>query len=209
MQGIKNVIFDLGGVIINLDLNKTIKAFNKLSDKPFEKIYTQASQIELFNLLDTGKISEKDFFNELKRHINFDGENEELLNAWNAMLLDIPEERLDVLVEMKHNYNTYLLSNTCEPHIKAFERNLYLDHGVKNFDDYFDKVYYSCRTGLRKPNKEIFELVLSENDLKPEETIFIDDTAQHVQGAGLCGINSFLLEKNKEVGDLLKELKLL
>ena len=209
MQNIKNVIFDLGGVIINLDLNKTIKAFNKLSETPFEKIYTQASQIELFNSLDTGKISEKDFFNELKKKINYSGKDETLLNAWNAMLLDVPEKRLDVLVEMKHNYNTYLLSNTCESHIKAFEHDLYNEHGVKNFDDYFDKVYYSCRVGLRKPDKEIFELVLKENNLKPEETIFIDDSAQHVKGAGLCNINSFLLEKNTEIGDLLKELKLL
>jgi epoxide hydrolase-like predicted phosphatase len=209
MQGIKNVIFDLGGVIINLDTNRTISAFNAISDKPFQKIYTQAGQTELFNLLDTGTISEKEFFTELKKEIGFSGNNEVLLQAWNAMLLDIPEKRLDVLVEMKHNYNTYLLSNTCEPHIKAFERELYIDHGVKNFDDYFDKVYYSCRVGLRKPNKEIFEMVLSENNLKPEETVFIDDSAQHVQSAGNCGINSFLLEKNKEISTLLKELKLL
>jgi epoxide hydrolase-like predicted phosphatase len=209
MQGIKNVIFDLGGVIINLDLNRTIDAFNKFSDIPFQKIYTQATQTELFDLLDTGKISEKEFFSHLKKQINFSGKDEILFDAWNAMLLNVPEERLDVLVEMKHNYNTYLLSNTCEPHITAFERELYLDHGVKNFDDYFDKVYYSCRVGLRKPNKEIFEMVLSENNLKPEETVFIDDSAQHVQGAGNCGINSFLLEKNKEIATLLKELKLL
>ena len=209
MKGIQNVIFDLGGVIINLDVNRTIREFNKISQIPFESIYTQAKQDEIFNLLDTGKISTSDFLNEIKRQTRYSGPTEDLLTAWNAMLLNVPEERLDALVEMKHNYNTYLLSNTCEPHIEAFEKELENEHGIKNFDDYFDKVYYSCRMGMRKPNKEIFEFVLSENNLKPEETVFIDDSPQHVKGAGECGINAFLLQKNMSINDLLKQLKLL
>ena len=209
MKGIQNVIFDLGGVIINLDVNRTISEFNKISLIPFENIYTQARQDELFSLLDKGKISTSDFLTDLKKQIRYNGPEEDLLKAWNAMLLDVPEERLDVLVEMKHIYNTYLLSNTCEPHIEAFEQELENEHGIKNFDDYFDKVYYSCRVGMRKPDKEIFELVLRENNLKPEETVFIDDSPQHVKGAGECGINAFLLQKNMSVKDLLKQLKLL
>lgn len=209
MKGIQNVIFDLGGVIINLDQNRTISEFNKISQIPFESIYTSAKQDEIFCLLDKGKISTADFMNEIKRQIRYSGPTEDLLMAWNAMLLDVPEERLDALVEMKHNYNTYLLSNTCEPHIEAFERELENEHGIKNFDDYFDKVYYSCRIGMRKPDKEIFEFVLRDNNLKPEETVFIDDSPQHVKGAGECGINAFLLQKNMSVNDLLKQLKLL
>ena len=209
MEGIKNVIFDLGGVIINLDFNRTISAFNKLGQVPFESLYTQAKQNEIFDLLDKGKITEADFFAELKKLTKFTGSGNDMLAAWNALLLDVPEDRLDVLVKMKHNYNTYLLSNTCEPHITAFERELKKEYGVRNFDDYFDKVYYSCRMGMRKPEKEIFEFVLAENDLKPEETVFIDDSPQHVKGAGDCGINAFLLQKNMEVGDLLKQLRLL
>ena len=209
MKHIKNIIFDLGGVIINLDVNKTISEVNKISHVPFERLYTQASQNEIFNLLDKGKISPDEFFERLKTEINFRGNDQDLINAWNAMLLDVPDYRLDVLVNAKQNYNTYLLSNTCEPHIAVFERELYTEHGVKNFEDYFDRVYYSCRVGMRKPEKEIFELVLRENELNPSETVFIDDSIQHVQGAGACGINSYLLAKNMEVGDLLKELKLL
>lgn len=209
MKNIKNIIFDLGGVIINLDINKTIAEFNKISEVRFEDYYTQAKQSELFNLLDKGRISEEEFFEELKKEIRFRGGDEKLLAAWNAMLLNIPEERLDVLVNAKQKYNTFLLSNTNEPHIKVFERNLYLEHGVKNFEDYFDKVYYSCRVSMRKPDKEIFELVLRENELEPSETVFIDDSIQHVKGAGDCGINSYLLPPGMEVGDLLKELKLL
>jgi HAD superfamily hydrolase (TIGR01549 family) len=209
MTGIKNIIFDLGGVIINLDVKKTISEFNKLTEFNFEEVYTQANQVELFDLLDKGKISNEDFFEQLKSKLNYEGDIENLMNAWNAMILDIPEHRLDTLVEAKQNYNTFLLSNTNEPHIKIFESDLYSEHGVKHFNDYFDQLYYSCRIGLRKPNKEIFEYVLTKNKLNPTETVFIDDSIQHVKGAGECGINAFLLEPNMEVADLLKSLKLL
>lgn len=209
MQHIKNIIFDLGGVIINLDIYKTISEFNKLTYMPFEAIYTQADQHQLFDSFDKGQISTNDFLNNLKAQLRFKGNNKELLKAWNAMLLDVPEKRLDVLVSTKQNYTTFLLSNTCEPHIAAFEQDLYLKHGVKNFNDYFDAVYYSCRIGMRKPDKEIFEFVLDKNNLKPEETVFIDDSIQHVKGAGECGISAFLLPKGEEIGIFLKELNLL
>lgn len=209
MKEIKNIIFDLGGVIINLDTQLTIHEFNKLSSIPFETVYSQAGQVELFNLFDKGQISDFDFFSELRKQIHYNGPEVDLLYAWNAMLLDVPEKRLDLLVTMKQNYNTFLLSNTCEPHITAFENELYIQHGVKNFNDYFDEVYYSCRLGMRKPDKEIFELVLNKNGLLPEETVFIDDSIQHVKSAGECGLKAYLLPKNMEVDDLLKELNLL
>jgi putative hydrolase of the HAD superfamily len=209
MSEIKNVIFDLGGVIINLDQNLTIHEFNKISAIPFEEVYSQATQTELFNQFDKGLISDFDFFSELRRQIRYEGPEADLLYAWNAMLLDVPENRLDVLVAMKQNYNTFLLSNTCEPHIASFESALYIEHGVKNFNDYFDRVYYSCRMGMRKPDKEIFERVLQENGLIPEETVFIDDSVQHVKGAGSCGIRAYLLPKHTELADLLTELNLL
>jgi putative hydrolase of the HAD superfamily len=209
MTGIKNIIFDLGGVIINLDIKKTISDFNRLSNVNFETIYTQAQQTDLFNRFDKGQLSTEQFISELKLKINYKGTDKEILDAWNAMILDIPEHRLDTLVEAKKNYTTFLLSNTCEPHIKIFENDLYLQHGVKHFEDYFDKLYYSCRMGMRKPDKEIFEFVLAENNLIASQTVFIDDSIQHVRSAGECGINSFLLEKNMEVNELLVKLNLL
>ncbi len=209
MKQIKNIIFDLGGVIINLNVKKTIEEFNRISHMPFESVYTQAKQTQLFDDFDKGKILPEIFFKEIRKEINYKGDDINLVYAWNAMLLDVPEERLDTLVSAKQNYNTYLLSNTNETHISVFEHDLYQEHGVKNLEDYFDRVYYSCRVGMRKPDKEIFELLLNENKLNPIETVFIDDSLQHVQGAGACGINAYLLPQNMEVGDLLKELKLL
>lgn len=208
MREIKNIIFDLGGVIIPLDQGATIEAFNQLSYMPFEELYNSKSNTELFNDLDKGHITPEFFFSELRKYLRYDGPEEALLAAWNAMLLDVPDKRLDVLVEMKQNYTTFLLSNTCEPHITAFEQDLYIKHGVRNFNDYFDKVYYSCRINMRKPDPEIFEFVLRENDLVAAETVFIDDSVQHVKAAGQVGINSYLLPHGLEIGDFLKELGL-
>jgi putative hydrolase of the HAD superfamily len=209
MGQIKNIIFDLGGVIINLDIPKTISEFNKLSNQPFESIYNQLQQTPVFDLFDKGQITEKDFFVELKKALQNDVTDEELLFAWNAMLLDFPKHRLELLSKLKPNYRLFLLSNTNESHVLEFEKTLFASHGYQNLEPFFEKVYYSCRMNQRKPNAEIFESVLNENNLIAEETLFIDDSPQHVEGALTLGIKAMLLEKNNEVEDLLKELKLI
>jgi putative hydrolase of the HAD superfamily len=209
MGQIKNIIFDLGGVIINLDIPKTISEFNKLSNQPFESIYNQLQQTPVFDLFDKGQITEKDFFIELKKALQNDVTDEALLFAWNAMLLDFPKHRLELLSKLKPNYRLFLLSNTNESHVLEFEKTLFVSHGHQNLETFFEKVYYSCRMNQRKPNAEIFESVLNENNLIAEETLFIDDSPQHVEGALTLGIKAMLLEKNNEVEDLLKELKLI
>jgi putative hydrolase of the HAD superfamily len=209
MKQIKNIIFDLGGVIINLDIHKTIFEFNKLAQTPFESIYTQVRQNQIFDLFDKGTISEVEFFDELKKLINSSKTTDQLITAWNAMLLDFPSERLSLLETLKPKYRLFLLSNTNEAHIKAFESDLFKTNGSKNLEPYFEKVYYSCRMGMRKPDELIFEEVLKENNLIAQETLFIDDTQQHVDGACKTGIHGHLLGKNKEVKSLLFELGLL
>lgn len=209
MAEIKNIIFDLGGVILNLDIPKTIAEFNKLCPKPFEAIYTQLQQYPIFDAFDRGHISEEDFFNDLKRATESSANIEELKYAWDAMLLDFPKYRLEHLSRLKNNYRLFLLSNTNETHIQTFEKDLFKQHGYQNLEPFFEKVYYSCRIGMRKPDIEIFDLVLSENNLVPTETLFIDDSPQHVEGANNAGIQSYLLEKNKEFSDLLNSLNLM
>lgn len=209
MAEIKNIIFDLGGVIINLDIPKTISEFNKISAQPFESIYTQLQQSPIFDLFDKGQIKEADFYNELKKYLKPHISEYEILNAWNAMLLDFPKHRLELLSQLKNNYRIFLLSNTNETHINQFEADLFQQHGYKNLEPFFERVYYSCRMGMRKPDTEIFETVLRENKLNSSETVFIDDSPQHIQGAIKIGITSYLLYKNKEVGDLLKEVNII
>ncbi|MGZ5191439.1 MAG: HAD family hydrolase [Flavisolibacter sp.] len=208
MSEIKNIIFDLGGVIINLDYSRTINEFNKLSNKPFETIFTQLQQSPVFDQFDKGTISESDFFEELKSSLHAEITMEEMVYAWNAMLLDFPLERLELLEQLKSKYRLFLLSNTNETHVKELESHLQQQHGHKNLEPFFEKVHYSCRMGMRKPDQEIFEFVLKENNLNKNETIFIDDSPQHVQGAMNTGIQSYYLTKGKDVIDLINELNL-
>jgi FMN phosphatase YigB (HAD superfamily) len=204
LQHVKNIILDLGGVIINLDTEQTINAFNRISKIPFENLYSQGSQTALFNSFDKGEISENDFFDKVSSLIGFNGNRNELLDAWNAMLQGIPQHRLEFLKKIKTEYRTFLLSNTCEPHVAAFERDMQKNNGVSNFDGFFEKAYYSCRIGMRKPDKEIFDFVLKENNLKAGETLFIDDSEQHVNGAIDAGLHARLLPKGVEVEDYFK-----
>ena len=209
MSQIKNIIFDLGGVIINLDINKTIQEFNELSKKPFETIYSQLQQTSIFDEFDKGEIAENDFFNELQKALELNIPKENLLFAWNAMLLDFPKQRLDLLKKLKPNYRLFLLSNTNETHVAEFEKSLFNAHGYQNLEAFFEKVYYSCRIGKRKPNTDIFEYLLKTHNLNPHETLFIDDSPQHIEGAIKTGIYAKLLAKDREVEDLLKELELI
>lgn len=209
MSAIKNIIFDLGGVIINLDMPKTIQEFNLLSNMPFQDIYTQHSQTAIFDQFDKGHISEDDFFNFLLPFMTSKTDREKMLRAWNAMLLDFPEHRLDELLKLKKQYRLFLLSNTNETHVTEFEKHLFESTGYKNLEPFFEKVYYSCRMGMRKPDPEIFLHVLNENGLTPEETLFIDDTQKHVNGALSCGIQAHLLEPHQEFKTLLTNLNLI
>lgn len=208
MSEIKNIIFDLGGVIINLDIPKTIMEFNKLSSKPFESVYTQLQQSPLFDQFDKGEITETDFIEQLKSHLKPQVSSTQILDAWNAMLLDFPIHRLQLLNNLKTKYRLFLLSNTNESHINRFEADLQKQHGYKNLEPFFEKVYYSCRIGMRKPDAEIFDFVLQQHNLVANQTLFIDDSPQHVEGALKTGIRAYLLEKHKDISTLTLELQL-
>lgn len=208
MSKIKNIVFDLGGVIINLDITKTIKEFNQFSQVPFESVYTQLEQNPIFDLFDKGQISELDFFNQLTSAVNTKANYSQMVNAWNAMLLDFPTHRLQLLKDLKPKYKLFLLSNTNETHITEFENQLHQTHGYPNLNSFFEKVYYSCRIGMRKPDTEIFKFVLNQNQLIASETIFIDDSPQHVKGAESSGIKGYLLNQNRDIKELIEELNL-
>ncbi len=206
MSKINAIIFDLGGVIINLDTYATIRAFNKLSEQPFETIYTQLQQTPLFDLFDKGLIGEPEFFNGLNAAMGTQWRDEKLCKAWNAMLLDFPEHRLNLLKQLGQRYRLFLLSNTNETHVREFESSLYQSRGYKNLDPFFERVYYSCRMGMRKPDTDIFEYVLNENSLVASETLFIDDTIHHVNGARQVGIRGHLLPAHTDIADFITEV---
>lgn len=200
---VKNIIFDLGGVLINIDYKATENAFKQAGIKNFNELFSQAKQTRLFDNLEKGLIDEQTFKDGLRLLSNVNLSDKAIDDAWNAMLLDFPQHRIELLKNARKNYRTYLLSNTNELHIPVFEQLIEKEYGISDFSSLFHKLYYSCRIGLRKPDKEIFELVISENNLNPNETLFIDDSIQHVQGALSVGINAIHLQ-HMDVLDLFE-----
>lgn len=204
---IKNIILDYGGVIINLNYQNTANAFKALGAKNFDEVFSQWKQQEIFDLLDTGKISDQDFFIKLKLDLNLNCAIHEIEHAWNAMLLYIPPARIDLLVQLKQQYNLFLLSNTNHIHLKQISKYLLQQFGLNDISVCFHKAYYSCNYGLRKPDAAFYNLVLNENKLNPAETLFVDDNFQNIESANALHLHAKLLV-NEELGDLLKrELK--
>ncbi len=201
MKSNNAIIFDLGGVILNLDYQRTIDAFKKLGISNFEEMYTQASQSNVFDDFETGKISSQHFINLLLPYLPVGTSPNKVVHAWNAMILDFPKERLKLLDELKSKRRTFLLSNTNELHLQEVIRSLSKTTD-RTLESYFEKVYYSHILNLRKPNLEIFEYVCKEQNLNPSETIFIDDTIGHINGSNSFGLQGFHLEKGTTITDL-------
>jgi len=194
----ENIIFDLGGVLLNVDYNLTIKAFEDLGIADFNKIYSQAQQSKLFSSFEVGEIGDSEFLQGIKKLGNINSSHDEIATAWNAMLLDFPRERLDFLTQIKNQYNTFLLSNTNSIHEDAFQKIIRKGNLIVDLEPYFNKIYFSHRIGHRKPNRQAFEFVLNDNCLDPLKTLFIDDTMQHVVGAQKLGIRSLHLDTSVE-----------
>ena len=209
-MGIKNIIFDLGGVLLKIDSRLTEKAFMDLGCSNFHAIYSQAKQTPLFDDFEMGKISEAAFFEELKSISRLNNATEQdLKKAWNAMLIDFPDNHHSLLKSLQDKYRVFLLSNTNETHIKGFTEIIEQRCGFSVFENLFEKVYYSSRMNLRKPDADCFLQVLKENNLYAAETIFIDDSIQHIEGANKVGIKAHWLEKSLATKNLLKELQLI
>lgn len=187
MQNIKNVIFDLGGVILNIDFKKTEAAFKLLGLENFSDHISQFHITDFFEKYETGHISDDEFVSGISQLIGKPVESEEIIKAWNALLLDFPPERIELLKRIKSRYRTFLLSNTNSIHLKEFQEMLHNTSGVY-LEDLFEKTYYSHAVKLRKPLAPIFELVLNENGLLASETLFIDDTASNFEEAKKMGI---------------------
>jgi FMN phosphatase YigB (HAD superfamily) len=202
MNNIKNIIFDLGGVLFNIDFNKTFAAFEALGVKNIRGMYGQHHANELFQQLETGMISEKEFFAVTKQFIPGDVTNEQVEEAWDAMLLDFRLDSLACLEALSGNYKIYLLSNTNAIHLRRVHQILQKETGKASLDDYFNKAWYSHLVGLRKPGREIYEFVLKDAGIRASETFFIDDTEENIQPAEQLGIKTKLLLPGEKIEDL-------
>ena len=195
MTTIKNILFDLGGVLYHIDYTITIKAFEKLGIKNFHEHFSQQQQNNLFDRLETGEISEENFIKKMKVLLP-NCNREEIVNAWNALLIGMPQENIQLLKDLSKQFKLFLLSNTNSIHINRINKLLYKEYNLKGLDPLFDKVYLSHQIGMRKPNNETFEWVLKDAGILAQETLFIDDSIQHIVSANEVGIQTQLWGSN-------------
>ena len=202
MAKIKNLLFDLGGVLLDIDYNKTADAFKKLGAHQFDEFYSQSGANHLFEELETGKISDEDFYNAIQQYCAPSTTKEQMENAWNAILLNFRIESLECLERLRKKYNVYLLSNTNSIHLKAFTKIFEDETGKLSLDDYFIKAYYSHAIQQRKPYTATYEFVLKDAGIKAEETLFIDDSIVNIEGAKEAGLLTYHLLPGQAIEDI-------
>lgn len=207
MKAIKNIIFDLGGVLIHLQPKWTEAAFCALvgDKKEYARISSLLEDENIFNDFETGTIGESTFIEALQKYNPNPVTRAQIETAWNAMLLDIPASGLNLVRDLqKRGYKVYLLSNTNSIHLTEFKNIARDENGITDFDSLFDKAYYSHLIGSRKPDARPFEYVLKDADLVAKETLFIDDNAPNLVGARLAGIHTLLHPANTDIAAHLK-----
>lgn len=201
MTAVKNIVFDLGGVVMNIDFAKTEAAFAALGFTGFQHYYTQFHASPLFEDFETGKISVDDFTKGIRDHAGINLGDADIVRAWNALLLDFSPAVIRLLQKLKTRYRIFLLSNTNRLHYQAFQEILHAATGMF-LEDIFERTYYSHDISLRKPGEAIYRKVVEENGLIPAETLFIDDTADNLAGAELAGLQTFHLGKPMVLTDM-------
>lgn len=206
LQGVKNIVFDLGGVIINLNQDLTHRAFQQLFPDNFESMYQEMLSINLFEEYEVGNISSLEFIAQFQK-FNSSITIQEIEKAWNSMLLDIPKERMQLIAQLRTNYRVFLLSNTNEIHFNYIHQYAQGTLGIADFKQQFEYAYLSHEVKMRKPSVHIFQYVLGHSKLIPEETLFIDDTLEHILTAKQLGIKTLHLnlKQNQTLTQLLNE----
>jgi HAD superfamily hydrolase (TIGR01509 family) len=203
MNKLKAIIFDLGGVILNIDQEKTLRAFVKLG-LDLEELN---GRLPVFRQFETGQINEDDFRQVIRTNMRAEVTDEQIDKAWNAMLLDMPLSHIEILKQLEKHYRIFLLSNTNSIHMKAIYKLSDLEHGEGSFAALFEKMFFSYEIGLYKPEKGCYLHVLDEIGLKGNEVLFVDDSKMNVRGAAEAGMNA--LWAKEPIGKwLLNELKL-
>jgi putative hydrolase of the HAD superfamily len=194
----KNIIFDLGGVIYDIRYQNVPDAFAKLGVN-FADIYSQAAQTSEIDLFEEGKISVKEFRSYIRSFTFLSLTNLQIDEAWNSIMLDIPIQRIEYLQQLKNQYRLFLFSNTNQLNYDFFIASMYQKFGYDIFQELFVKAYFSHELHIRKPHPEAFIKIINEQHLDPSETLFIDDTVRHVEGARHAGLHAYHLQPDEEI----------
>ncbi|MDR1667135.1 MAG: HAD family phosphatase [Bacteroidales bacterium] len=202
---IKNIIFDLGNVLIHLHPELTLERFRELGVADFDQLYTLMKQTDIFNRLETGTIAVASFREAIRRHAGLPLTDRQIDDAWCAMLLDFPDENIALLRRLRDRYQLYLFSNTNQIHMDYYLDKLEKEKGSPLLPDLFDRTFYSHEIGFRKPDRDAFQYVLTSENMKPAETLFIDDLERNITGARSAGIQACRFTKNDRLPDLFTQ----
>ncbi len=205
---IRNIIFDFGGVVLDIDPELTKQELLNLGVKNVELFNTPEFRDGVIGKFERGILTPEGFRQKVRETLGTDISDQKIDDAWNALLFDIPKERIAVIEAVRNHYKTFLLSNSNEIHYDVYVRDLQLRFGYREFDLLFDKAYFSFDLHLSKPNPEIFEFVLNQHRLVPQETLFIDDTLEHLVTARTLGLQTYHLQKPERLRDIFTNGKL-
>jgi FMN phosphatase YigB (HAD superfamily) len=202
-QKYDSIIFDLGGVLYDIDVQRTKNAFAALGLNDFSKLYTLKEQVDLFDSLEKGFINEEGFVEGINKLSGIPFTPAQVKQAWNALLIGMPAENVGLLRNLKADgYNLYLLSNTNILHYSSIQSEMQQKFGLDSLDELFDKAYISYKIGMRKPDAEIYEHVMK--DIDPERSIFIDDNEDNVKASIAAGISAVQKLKNETLQEVLE-----
>jgi len=209
MDNTKNIIFDYGNVIFSLDFNKSRQAWTDLGIADPDAFYSHQTQDKIFRDFEQGLVSEAEFRDYIRGTLNNPQlTDEQIDDAWNALLIGVAPGNHELLLSLKPRYRTFLLSNTNSIHYNHFTGYLKKEHGIAGNETLFEKVYYSHEMGKRKPNADIFQQVLDENNLNPSETLFIDDSQPNISAAKQMGLHTYLLTAPETIQSFFREREL-
>ena len=204
LTNIKNIILDLGRVILKINLDNTLVSFKGFGFPKLEEFDIIFSRFPFFRQFELGLITPQQFFSEIRKAISNNLSDESIENAWNSMIGEYYEGAVPLVQKLKTEYRMFLLSNTNETHEKEYNKRLMTDHKIPNLSALFERVYYSHTLHLSKPDPAIFKYVLNDSHLVPEETLYIDDILVHIESSVKLGIRGFHLDLPMKLTDVFK-----
>ncbi|HLX94055.1 MAG TPA: HAD family phosphatase [Puia sp.] len=202
MKGIRNIVFDLGGVILDNDVHLTLRAFADLGINNMADYFGAGKASSFFRDYELGKISDADFIGDLRRMGNLTAPDSVIIKAWNALLLDFPPLRIDLLRTLRDRFRLFLFSNTNRLHMQAFQQIFRDSFAGTELDSLFEKAYYSSAIGLRKPDREAYDFILRDGNMINHETLLVDDARVNIVGAAKAGLQTYWIEPGKTVLDI-------
>jgi len=190
LKEIKNIIFDLGGVILPIDISRTTEAYRQLGVSNIEDLFAHGHADSFFKEYEKGEIGDQEFVARIKKLIKYPVEDEIIIDAWNALLLDFPLERIEFLKNLRNRYKLFLFSNTNAIHHTAFHKTYREISNGESFDDLFEKAWYSHLIKMRKPEVSAYQFVISKSGINAAESLFVDDALVNVEGAMQAGLQA-------------------